>query len=730
MDEQQVEPELVELAAAYGVATDYWDWRGVHRPVPRATIAAVLGALDVEVPDAEASRAALAELRNRSRRTLLPDCVTLREGEAGRVLVHVRHGDPVEVAIELEDGTVRVAAQEHHLRGPEEVDGELWGEAAFALPADLPCGYHKLRATTRSAGGQGTGAPETGGTTTATGHLIVTPDRVDLEARLGERQWGFAAQLYSVRSRASWAMGDLADLAELARWSGGLGAGYLLVNPLHAGEPVPPLEPSPYLPTTRRYASPLYLRVEDVPEYAELDEADRARLDALAAPLRARATDAELLDRDAVWRAKLAAAELLHGVRRAPERDAAYRGFCDREGQALTDFATWCVLAELHGADWHAWPAELRDPRSSAVAAAREEYADRVDLYRYLQWLLDDQLAAAQRAAADAGMGLGVVHDLPVGVHPLGADAWALRDVLASGVSVGAPPDAFNQLGQDWSQPPWRPDRLAETGYAPWRELVRGVLRHGRGLRIDHVMGLFRLWWVPEGAAPLDGTYVRYDHAAMVGVLVLEAERAGAVLIGEDLGTVEPWAREHLDERGILGTNVAWFEYADDGRPRPPEDWRRDALATVTVHDLPPTGAQLDGAHIRLRAELGVLTRPVEEEWAAFEAERAGWLRRLDERGLLPDGYAAERDGALSADRIADVVAAMHRWVAATPARLVGVALPDAVGDRRTQNQPGTHREYPNWRIPLCDAAGRPVLVKDLPDLSSVAALVAAIRGR
>src|SRR5690606_29333232 len=298
-------------------------------------------------------------------------------------------------------------------------------------------------------------------------------------------------------------------------------------------------------------------------------------------------------------------------------RELEYRAYVEQAGTALTDFATWCVIAEQHGTKWRAWPAELQDPRSSAVADFRAAPADRVEVHCYAQWVAAEQMAAAQRRARAAGMNLGVVHDLPVGVHPDGADSWALQDVLAYGISVGAPPDAFNQHGQDWSQPPWRPDRLAATGYMAWRDLVRSVLRHGGGLRVDHVIGLFRLWWVPEGSPPTAGTYVRYDHEAMLGILALEAERAGAVLIGEDLGTVEPWVRDVLAARGILGTSVAWFEY-DGAELKPPGRWRELCLATVTVHALPPSAAYFDGAHLDLRARLGLLTSPIEEERAEF----------------------------------------------------------------------------------------------------------------
>jgi 4-alpha-glucanotransferase len=496
----------------------------------------------------------------------------------------------------------------------------------------------------------------------------------------------------------------------------------VLINPLHAPSPTVPVEPSPYLPVTRRFASPLYVRVEQVPEHAYLTGAVRAEIERTALMQRAMSASSTLIDRDAVWEAKRSALTLVHAVARSPAREADYQGFLEREGRGLLDFATWCALAEVHGDVWSAWPDELQDPRSAAVEAAREELAARVDFFCWLQWVLDEQLDAAQRRARASGMALGIVHDLAVGVHPDGADAWALQDVMARGVSVGAPPDAFNQVGQDWSQPPWRPDRLAEAGYVPYRDMLRTVLRHAGGVRVDHILGLFRLWWVPEGRSAAEGTYVRFDHEALIGILALEAWRAGAVVVGEDLGTVEPWVRDYLTARGVLGTSILWFERDyEAGVALPPEKWRPLCLASVTTHDLPPTAGYLAGEHIRIRDDLGLLTRPVEEERRVDEADRESWLALLVERGWLAAG--ARQD-------LRAVTVALHRALAATPSRLLGVALTDVVGEVRAMNQPGTHAEYPNWQLPLADGEGAAVLLDDLVGSPFAVELAAAVRGR
>lgn len=704
--------ELVDLAAAHGVATDFWDWQGRHTEVPRESVEAVLAALGVPAASDASVAASLEETRLAPWRRTLPPCVVTRSGRAVEVPVHVAHLAPVRVHVELEDGGRVDLASVDRWVDPRVVDGAEVGEATFVVPGDLPLGYHQLVACAGESYDE-----------KARVVLAVTPERLELPAALAEgpATWGLMTQLYSVRSRRSWGQGDADDLGELAQWAGqALGAGFVLVNPLHAPSPTVPVEPSPYLPVTRRFVSPLYVRVEAIPEHAYLTGAVRAEIERTALLQRATSASTALLDRDAVWEAKRSALTLVHAVPRSPAREADYQAFVDREGDGLVAFATWCALAEVHGDVWSEWPAGLQDPESDEVARARDDLAERVHFYSWLQWVLDEQLHDAQARARDAGMALGVVHDLAVGVHPDGSDTWALQHVMARGVTVGAPPDAFNQVGQDWSQPPWRPDRLAESGYAAYRDMLRTVLRHAGGIRVDHVIGLFRLWWVPEGRPASEGTYVRFDHEALVGILALEAHRAGAVVVGEDLGTVEPWARDYLADRGLLGTSILWFERDDEGRPRPPETWRRLCLATVTTHDLPPTAGYLAGEHIRIRAELGLLTRSVSEERAVDEADRASWLALLVERGWLAAG--AEQD-------VEAVTCALHRALAATPSRLLGVALTDVVGEVRAMNQPGTHHEYPNWRTPLADGDGTPVLLEDLIGSRRAEQLAAAVRG-
>ncbi|MGW8380277.1 4-alpha-glucanotransferase [Streptomyces sp. ODS28] len=704
---------LARLAAAHGVSPSYEPSPGRTAFVPDATLVEVLAALGVDAGTPQAVREALRRHEQESLR-LLPHTVVLRTkartGDAG----DPERAAPPPALRALPEGTaLRVITEGGQARD--------WGPGAA-----LPPGVHTLHAQ----------APDG---RAAHAVLIAAPGRLPApQARPGTgRGYGLLVQLYSLLSSRSWGMGDLGDLADLASWAGrSQGADFLQLNPLHAAVPRAPGEhtdPSPYRPSSRRFPDPVYLRVEDVPEYAYLPEPERARAAALlgrAAALREGVLrEGALIDRDAVWDLKREALELVREVPLSPGRRAAYCDYLAERGQALDDHATWHTLAELHGPDWSRWPAGLDDPRSARTARARAEHLERVDFHCWLTWLADTQLAAAQHTAREAGMPVGLVHDLAVGVHPRGADVWSRQDAFARGISVGAPPDAFNARGQDWGLPPWRPDTLAETGYAAYREVLAGQFRTAGALRLDHVMGQSRLWWIPEGRPPTEGAYVRYDTEAMLGVLALEAHRAGSAVIGEDLGTVEPGMREDLERRGVLGTSVLWFERdyeAEGAPPLLPERWRADCLATATTHDLPSTAARLTGEHVELRHRLGLLARSAAAERAADAAETAEWLELFTRLGLIRPGRRLGPGGGPGAEE--EGVTAVYRFLARTPARMLGIWLPDALGDRRPQNLPGTLDEYPNWRLPIASSDGTPASLEEIVAAPRARALFAAVR--
>lgn len=620
---------LERLAEAHQVGTTFKGWDGELAQVAPETLVTVLAALGVDAGSDAAIGQELERAEMDPWRSALPAVVVVRQGEDHPVLLHAPAGSAVDLWILDEDGvrhpgTVADAAE------TRTVDGQDIERREGTLPQDLALGWHTLHA--------GVDGQESSCT------LVVTPDRLSTTAALMDRRiWGLMAQLYSIRSSESWGIGDLADLSGLARAAAGQGGDFVLINPLHAAEPVPPVEPSPYLPTTRRFFHPLYLRVEHIPEYGRLDDDARALITRLASRFASVNTTADLLDRDSSYAAKLEALELVFAVERPAQRQHDLDAYRARQGQGLADFALWSALAETLAPGAPEWD-DVGRPGSPGARALAERHAARIEFHEWLQWLLDEQLHAAQLEATGAGMSLGVVHDLAVGVHPSGADAWALQDVLAPGVSVGAPPDMFNQHGQDWSQPPWHPEHLAASGYAAFRDMLRNILRHAGGIRVDHILGLFRLWWIPQGAAPGAGAYVYYDYRALIGILALEAERAGAIVVGEDLGVFEPGVQEYLAERGIFGTSILWFEQEEDG-PKAPEDYRPGCLTTVTVHDLPPSAGYLAGEHVVLREKLGLLNRPVEEERAEDRAVQEKFLSLLRRRGLL-SGETTEERGA------------------------------------------------------------------------------------
>jgi 4-alpha-glucanotransferase len=470
------------------------------------------------------------------------------------------------------------------------------------------------------------------------------------------------------------------------------GAGAILLNPLHAPGPTHPVQPSPYTPSSRRFANPLALCIEDLDVYPRADPDTRTEVDALR-------VDAHTprIDYDLVWAAKRAALELLWRADGRPSPLEESPG-----NEALRDWATYCALAERHGGRWTTWPAALHDAAGSAVAALRRELAPRVAFHAWVQQRCAEQLLAVRNAAKDAGMALGVLHDLAVGVDAEGADAWALADVLAGEARIGAPPDAFSPHGQDWSLPPWRPDRLAATGYSAVRDMLRAVLTHADGVRIDHVAGLWRLWWIPPGEGPDRGTYVHYDADVMLAVLALEAHRADAVVIGEDLGTVEPEVTQTLADNGMLGCAVSWFT-RDESTPGQPllrsAKWPSRVAASISTHDLPTAAGFLRAEHVRARAELGLLDDAAAAQ-AAAEEERAEWLALLRSEGLLAlrENQATGSGGAPDESLI---IEAMHRFLAATPSRLKLVSPYDVLAEPRQPNLPGTVDQYPNWRLPL-----------------------------
>ena len=537
--------------------------------------------------------------------------------------------------------------------------------------------------------------------------------------------------MYSIRSAESWGVGDYGDLKLLLSDAATKShADFMLINPIHATAPVPPLEPLPYLPESRRFLNVTYIRPQDIAEYAELNEADQAEVARLHAEVSPANDSIEPLDINSAWWHKRQALQLVYNVPRSVERQAAFDAFKEAAGPDLRAFAAWSVAFQVWGAPWEGTWFKDTNRDSPEVVKLMREHADMVDFECWLQWIADEQVTAAQNAARDSGMALGLMQDMAVGVHSLGADVWWNPERFAVGsVTVGCPPDFYNQQGQDWGQPPFNPNYLAKTGYGVYREMVHNMFSHAGAVRIDHVLGLFRLWWIPQGEGARGGAYVTYDYEAMIAILTIEASRVNGLVVGEDLGTVPDYVRTVLGEHGLLGCMVEWFARVDDspnaGDPyADPSTYRKYALASVTTHDLPPTAGYLQFEHVKLREQLHLLFGPVEEFQASATAERDAMMDRLVESGLITPEVAGDVEG-----HIQEIVEAMHKMLLKSPSVLLQAALVDGVGETRTQNQPGTSSEYSNWRVPLAGPDLKVVHTDEVFDLPRVQSLAAIMNG-
>ncbi len=605
---------------AWGVEPGYWDVAGHWRDIPEATAQAVLEAMG-----------------------------------AG-----ARHPGGTAPLVTVDQVTAAQAA-----RDQEEGGGRTWPDWLPAgtlflerggtvpvwpggrQPPEVPAGYHRLE-------------PEAGG-----GSLTVAVCPPRCPPPPDGRTWGWSSQLYASRSETSWGIGDFADLRRLVGWAGEHGAGFVLLNPLHAPAAGPVPEPSPYFPSSRCFLNPLYIRIEDVPGAADLPDG------AILAE-QARALNGQrLIDRTRVWALKSHALETLFARSEEAVTDERFEAYVRERGRVLDGYTSFCALGERYGLPWQGWPEEFRHPSRPEVG----EFATgagrlRKRYHAWLQWLCEVQLAGAARVN-----GAGLICDLAVGVDGGGADAWLWQDTFALGMRVGAPPDDFNTKGQDWALPPWDPWKLRAAAYDPYIEMLRAVLRPAQGLRVDHVMGLFRLFWVPLGSEPWQGAYVRYVWQDMVGLLRLEASRAGAFVVGEDLGTVEDHVRHVLGQSGVLSYKLFWFE------PHRPAHWPVQALAAVTTHDLPTVAGVWTGADAEAQRRAGI---PLNEEGAAY-------LRRR----------LAEWTGSDDGRPVSEVIEATYAALGEAPCALLATALDDALAVEERPNMPGTIDQWPNWCLAL-----------------------------
>lgn len=705
---------LTHLAACYGILPAYFDVEGREHHASDATRRALLGAMGVSAEGDAAIRESLRAWTVRQWQRVLPPAVVLRDrGQPLQLFLRLpaRLFDSVLAwRIVTEDNAVHEGqAFAHDLPLLERVDDEsgVYEIRAATMPV-VPHGYHRVAVLA--------GTESIGETV-----LIVAPPSCYFPSALeGDRRvWGPTTQLYAVRSSRNWGIGDFTDLGTLVEEFACHGAGVVGVNPLHALFPDNPNHASPYSPSSRRYLNVQYLDPEVIPDLAECEEAQRR----VASPAFQRRLAAlrslGFVDYAGVAAAKREVLELLYEsfqIRHlAPgsQRGRAFRAFQKAGGRALRLHALYEALQEhFRGVDptingWPQWPEAYRKPGLPAVARFQVDHLERTEFYEYLQWNAALQLEAAAYKAADAGMGVGLYADLAVSVAPDGAEVWSGQDIYALHASVGCPPDPLGPTGQDWGLPPLIPHCLTEAAYQPFIQLLRINMAQPGALRLDHVMGLRRLFWIPRGCKAADGAYIAYPFEDLLGILALESHRNRCLVIGEDLGTVPDEVRHAMARERILSYKVLIFEREHGGDFKAPQRYEREALVAATTHDLPTLAGFWTARDLTLRHELGLFAHPGQldgELWNRGQ-DRNRLLAALAREGLAP----AEADPSSAAAMPDGLVPAVHAFLARTPCKVLVVQVEDMQGVDTPVNIPGTSEEYPNWRRRL------PTNIEDMP---------------
>jgi 4-alpha-glucanotransferase len=695
--------QLVDRAAAQcGIDEGYWDIWGHYHTTSMEAKQAILRAKGLDAQEAASLEQSLAAMARREWSRLVPPAVVV--GQSDEIVLPLNLpadslGQRAHITVRPEEGPASeydVNIGEMRQTHCTAMDGRTWIRSEARIRATLPLGYHDVVAQV--------------GTRSGTTRYIVTPDRAYAPPHLGRggRTAGISVSLYGLRSARNWGCGDFRDLLDLVDWvAEDLGASFVGLNPLHAIPNRRPFNTSPYLPTSMFYQNFLYLDVEGMEDFGRSRRAQ--------ACLRSPATQAEIAslreaqfveyERVAALKMrllKLQFVQFLRERRQGTARAGEFAGYLAREGQLLEKFATWCALDEhLHQQNpnlwvWPNWPEEYRDPDSPAVAAFRKRNWRRVMFYQYLQWQIDLQLRRAQQKARDRGLALGLYHDLALATDSLGSDLWAHRPFYVSGCRVGSPPDDFSPKGQDWGFPPPASDRHRENGYCLFAESIRKNCRHGGALRIDHVMRLFRLYWIPDASDATHGAYVRERSEDFVRVLALESVRNRVVIVGEDLGTVEPQVRETLARYGILSYRVFYFEKDAKGEFRRNTEYPARALVSSTTHDLPTLAGFWTGADIDARRAAGMIddgAQRAQKESRATEKQKM--LDMLFALNLLP-GWMP-RQATDYAELTGELHNAIVGFLAGTPSQLLAINQEDLTKEMHQQNLPGTTWQYPNW---------------------------------
>jgi glycogen operon protein len=707
---------LARLAEAAGLGHDWWDISGTNHLVPDDSKRALLRAMRLPADTAADINASLHSLSNVGVFAALPPSLVVTEGSPIRLPLGPALGllaRAIALTVHRPDGSrerVVVTPQTGALSIANAPDGRTATIRTVDLPPQ-PIGRHRIICEDGAA--------------PVTCLLTVTPARCYLPPALahGGRRFGLAAHLYTLRRSADQGIGDFSTLAAVSAATAEIGGAVIGLNPLHALFPENREHASPYSPSDRRFLDPIYVDVAAIPFLADQPAVQSALAAEAAAFADLRRTSA--VDYPAVWAAKrrvlAAAAEALEGLPANHPAALGFAAFVTAGGETLQRFATFEAISAAYpkGAWWH-WPEALRQPDSPGVRAFAAQHASAVQLSAFMQWVADHQLAEADASARAAGLSLGFYRDLAVGTAPMGAEAWSEQDLLMTGVAVGAPPDPFSIEGQNWALPPPNPVAMIADGFAGFGGLLRANMRHAGALRIDHVLGLNRLFLIPDGAPATAGAYLAYPRADLLGITALESQAAECLVVGEDLGTVPDGVRAAMEARGLLSYRVLWFEREGE-RFRPPSAYPSLAAACVSTHDLPTLAGWWIGADIEERVVLG-LSDPAAAAaaHAARRREKDSVLAALAGQGLIASAAAHDPAAPLSAA----LAGAIHAFISATACLLDLVQADDLAGETVAVNLPGTDAERPNWRRRIGIDAG------DLWTTPIGAAVRAAVRDR
>ena len=696
--------DLEEAAQAWGIETEYWDVWYQRHPASPGTLAAILASLGADVSSRDSLERAREEHKLREWRTPLAPTIILnhdRRPHAIPVALPAELADSsATLIIGLEDGqSFTVTAELGPIEASQEgtVDGRRIIRKSIPLAESLPLGYHDV-----ALEAPGEGSPKS--------RLVVCPARVyQPDWMESGRAAGLAISLYGLRSERNWGCGDVTDLKGVIDWvAERAGADFIALNPIHEIPNRQPFNISPYLPNSIFFRNPLYLDIESMPDFQNCEKARSLRASAAVESEIQALRASTLVEYERVYRLKLRFLKLLFHTflmerRKGSARAEEFRRYVEQEGELLHRFAVHAALDDsIHSRrldvwTWRAWPEEYQDPQSPATVKFAQKHWRRVLFHKYLQWQLSLQLASAQQHARERGLRTGLYHDLALATDSFGSDLWAHRDFFVSGCRVGAPPDSFSPKGQDWAFPPPNSERHYQDGYCLFAESIRRNARHGGALRIDHVMRFFRLYWIPDGADATDGAYVRDRFEDLLSILALESVRQKVAVIGEDLGTVPDEVRGVLHRFGILSYRLLYFEQDASGRFRRPDEYPRDALVSVTTHDLPTLAGFWLGRDIQARHDAGLLPEEIYRKMLDDRArDKQHILDVLHQLHLLPDWFPR------TANDVPELTGELHNaivgFLASTPSKLMLLNQEDLLKETEQQNLPGTTEQYPNWR--------------------------------